>query len=186
MIELQPNLSRIRPLGSALSALPEDVYVSIDRAEPEWPVLEHLARAEGSSSIDLALALGLSDFQLGAGGADLYWQETLRVLSTLGAPSTNDDARQVMLEVLSCPVSARLRDLKSNRVEKLFRSRVPARLKDRSVAELGEEPMALWHDLAGAMGQPPQAKTVAFAMKLEANNRRIPVPFSSRTRIGAT
>lgn len=163
---LQLQATRVQPLGAALGALPTEVYSAVDRAEPEWPVLERLAISRSPAAILAGLALALSDFQLGVGGANLYWREVLAVLNAQGTPRMASEVGHFLTEVLSRPVCARLRTLKRERLNRLLRSHIPGRLERQSLAELGEQPLALWHDLATVMEQVPQAKTVAFAMKM--------------------
>jgi N-glycosylase/DNA lyase len=101
-----------------------------------------------------------------AGGASQCWRETLAILTAQGTPQTPAEVERLMTEVLSRPACGRLRNLKRNRVDRLLRSDVPGRLAAQGMKELGREPLVLWHDLASAMRQLPQTKTVAFAMKV--------------------
>ncbi|MFV1995576.1 MAG: N-glycosylase/DNA lyase [Verrucomicrobiales bacterium] len=157
---------RVAPLGKALGALPIDVYEAIDRGEPEWHIMEAFAAADSPSAILAALAMALSDYQLGPGGAKQYWQDVNEILSHEGVPRTIKEVGDFMTRVLSCPVSARFRDKKETRVSRLLRSDLPAFLKGRSIVGLGRDPMALWHALASAMRQDLHAKTVVFAIKV--------------------
>lgn len=161
---LDPDRSRPLPVGRALAAIPESVYAAIDSGEPEWPLLQELVAA-GDVGLLAGLALALSDFQLGAGGAARYWQEAGALLAglELKAPA---DVRALMQRLMAKPVSSRLATLKLARVEKLLASGVPPLLRSRGLQELGRSPMPLWHELAVGMRQQPDAKTIAFAMKV--------------------
>jgi N-glycosylase/DNA lyase len=186
-LHLRPG--RVQPLGQALGALPLEVYVTLDRAEPEWPVLERLAKTNPSAAVLAGFALALSDFQLAAGGANEYWRQAMAALDTRGLPSTPDAVRDFMADVLSRPPSARLRTMKRGRIDRLLQSRLHDRLADRSFIELGQQSMALWHELGTAMNQAPQAKTIAFAMKIFDLLHKVAtgayVPFPARVPIVA-
>jgi len=155
---------RVVPLALALAALPDSVYESIDRGEPEWPILERLVSL-GPVSILTGLALALSDFQLGAGGAARYWSEIGILLDEI-QPKSPVRIREFMFRLMARPVASRLRDLKLARIDKLLGSGVPAFLASRTVEELGREPLVLWRAVAAGMRQLPQAKTIAFSMKV--------------------
>src|SRR5438874_344491 len=66
--------TRAAAIGAALGAIPEHVYEAIDRGEPEWPILAHLRSLPAPYNTLTSLALSLSDFQLGPGGAHEYWR----------------------------------------------------------------------------------------------------------------
>lgn len=92
---LEIDESRAVPIGEALAAISEVVYEAIDRGEPEWPVLERLARQEGIGVL-ASLALALSDFQLGGGGATRYWLDVQQILDVRPALATKADVRNLM------------------------------------------------------------------------------------------
>lgn len=156
--------SRPEPLGRALAAIPLTVYEAIDRGEPEWPVLERLVPL-GSAGLLTGLALALSDFQLGGGGATQYWHEAADLLGVVDL-NARDDVRGFMRLLMKRAVASRLRELKLARVDKLLASEVPNILAARTIEELGQQPLTLWYGVAAGMRQLPQDKTVAFAMKI--------------------
>lgn len=162
---LTVDASRVAPVARALASLPTEVWEAIDRGEPEWPVLDRLTQG-GAIGVLAGIALGLSDYQLGAGGAAQYWTEVGVLLDKRPAVSTPADVRELMAALLSRPVAARLAKTKLARVDKLLDSALSAWVLQRDLDELGANAMTLWGLLANAMGQSPDAKTVAFAMKI--------------------
>ncbi len=153
---------RIRAVAAALARLPSPVFESADQAEPEWKVLELLARWPDDQAFLAALAIGLIDYQL-AGDADAFWATVETCLDS--RPGTQSP--QVLLDcILASKASVRLNSQKRARVERLLRSDVPQWLDGRRTAEVGVDGDILWSLLADAVGADEETKTVAFAMKL--------------------
>lgn len=165
-MKLRLSPERARVVGHTLGAVPDLVYQAIDRGEPEWPVLTAIGRFEHPFGILTGLALGLTDFQLGPGGAAKYWAEVTELLRERGPVSSRTEIAALIDALLTRPVSARLGDLKRVRVRKFLASTLVDWLSTRSIGEVASEPMVLWNRLAGALNQPPDAKTIAFAMKV--------------------
>jgi N-glycosylase/DNA lyase len=156
---------RAQALGEALAKLTPDQVDAIDRGEPEWRLLASLKERVGDHRWLTAIALGLTDFQLGDGGAQLYWQIAEREIED-GPPVNPDGIRDVIQRIVRHPVAAKSADLKLRRIDRLLQSPLPrwlaAMTPDRLLAELPE----LWRRLASAMNQDPSAKTIVFAVKL--------------------
>ena len=68
--------------------------------------------------------------------------------------------------MLAQPVAARMAKGKRDRESRLFASQVPQWLAEREIEDVGHEFMSLWNLVASVMGQAPDAKTVALAMKM--------------------
>ncbi|MFO0846915.1 MAG: N-glycosylase/DNA lyase, partial [Gemmataceae bacterium] len=167
-------------VGRALGELPAAVYDSADRWDPEWPVLEKIAALPRGADVLLTLALALSDYQLGVGGATAYWAAAPSLLERFPP----DDAGQVyefMFELMQRPVAARLGENKLRRVKRLVDSEVP-QLTSGGVESV--DAVALWPALAKAASADGDrnAKTIVFALKtlgllhLAATGRRLALP----------
>lgn len=157
---------RARVIGHTLGAIPDSVYEAIDRGEPEWPVLTAIGRFEHPFGILTGLTLGLTDFQLGPGGAARYWAEVTELLRERGPIGSRAEVAALIDALLARPVSARHAGMKRARVRTFLSSTLVDWLSSRSIGEVASEPMVLWNRLAGALNQAPEAKTIAFAMKI--------------------
>lgn len=153
-------------IGQAIARIPTDVWEAIDRGEPEWPFLERIVKTKSPCIAAVGIAIALCDFQLGAGGAARYWEEVGRAFD-LYQP-INDCTRLELLikDLMKRPVAARFAGMKVDRIRRLLGSSFKERLLERTISEGGVEPMVLWMDLASAMGQQLDAKTIVFAMKI--------------------
>jgi N-glycosylase/DNA lyase len=145
-------------LWLALGKLASQVLTNFDRGEPEWPVLQRLADwADRALARLTTLCLGITDYQLGAGGAAGYWK-AVTIEIERRAPSNPAKVIDLMARVCGHPVSSRLADQKLSRVEKVIRA--------WQSEQVPRQPVALWKWLAMTLGQPEEAKTVVMAMKL--------------------
>lgn len=159
------DAGRAAALAAAFSQIPDVVYAALDKREPEWSILERLATGP-SNGVLTALALALTDYQLGQGGAPAYWQEIDNLLAARGVPDSNADVLGLMRQLVERPVSSRLAGRKVERIEKLLASNLPEAIAGTNVENLGRHSDRLWSRLASAMGQAPDAKTITFAMKV--------------------
>ena len=154
--------SRAEAVGRALGELPASVYEAADRGEPEWPVLERIvAELPLGTDVILTLALALSDYQLGAGGAEVYWAEAERQLDEQ-SPGSPAEAQQFMAALMRRPVAARLAQAKLGRIARLLDSAIPEQVT-KGVASV--QATSLWRALTSAIGGDPNAKTIVFALK---------------------
>ena len=151
-------------LAAALAALPMDTYERLDANEPEWPIFGRLAQVEHPWGVVCALGCALSDYQLAAGGADEYWATIARLLGDWPVDS-KAKLEVFFTRLVRQPVSIRLADQKLTRVQKLLASDISDWCGRQTFEVLGRDAGALWNRLAAVMGQRPDAKTIAFAMK---------------------
>ncbi len=175
------SLERIEALGDALNSLPAEVVDAIDRGEPEWDVLGRLLRLPQGIGVLTAIALGLSDYRLGPGGAGVYWQVAGRELES-DPPADPHGVSQLMARVMGHPVAALDADKKLSRIERLVSSPFPGRVRDRRIEDVGATLEDSWAALAADMRNPPHAKTIVFSIKLvdlmylQATGRRARLP----------
>lgn len=172
------SADRSAAVGRALGELPAAVFDAADRGEPEWPVLERLARLPRGLDVVATLALALSDYQLGPGGAVGYWAEAGRLLENRDIRETGD-LRGLMGDLMAAPVGSRLADQKLARIDRLLGSALPQRVAG-GVSTVKAE--SLWGDLSDVVGGSRDAKTIVFAMKTidllhrQATGRRMALP----------
>jgi N-glycosylase/DNA lyase len=149
---------RAERIGMALGRVPLPVFETLDRNEPEWPVLEVLAEWRDVNLGRLtAICLGITDYQLGNGGAAGYWAAVRTELQSIPVRAASD-VILLMRAVCGHAVSSRLAQQKLTRVEKVV-SAWPRSETERHTA------IRLWHWLAGCLGQDIETKTVVMAMK---------------------
>ena len=141
-------------------------------------MLERIAALPAGLDVLLTLALALSDYQLGPGGATVYWAEADRLLDG-HAVESSDDMLPFMEALMTRPVAARLAQAKVDRVGRLLASNIPGQVADGVAAV---DAGALWENLANALGGDRNAKTIVFALKtlgllhLRATGRRMRLP----------
>ena len=140
------------------------MYERLDCGEPEWPVIKTLAAQPHPWGVMCTLALGLCDYQLGAGGADAYWAAIGQLLGRRSVRS-GEDIVEFARELVAHPVSKRLATQKLDRVIRLVSSDLSDRCGRMPLDELGRHGEKLWSRLATVMQQSPDAKTIVFAMK---------------------
>ncbi|MGE0816172.1 MAG: N-glycosylase/DNA lyase [Vicinamibacterales bacterium] len=156
--ELVWHHARAAAIGHALGQVPSEVFRNLDQQEPEWPVLVQLAPwLDEDLALLTSLSLGITDYQLGRGGAEAYWAAVQEQLAgtRVRAP---EDVVALHTELCRYGVAKRLAEQKVVRVRKLV-SRWSQRPRTQSASEV-------WQWLAGVLDQRPEAKTVVMAMKL--------------------
>lgn len=156
---------RARALGRAIAELTPEQVDAIDRGEPEWRLLASLPERVGDLCWLTAIALGLTDFQLGDGGAQLYWQVAEKEIDA-SPPGNPAGVRDLIERIVRHSVAAESADLKLRRIDRLLESPLPRWLEARTAEGLHNELAELWERLASAMNQDPSAKTIVFAVKL--------------------
>lgn len=150
--------TRATAIGTALGQVPESVFVNFDKSEPEWPVVQRLGNWPDERLARLAaMCLGFSDYQLGTGGAEAYWDAIGEEVAKTEV-SNSAGILELLIRVCKHSVSSRLAERKLARVKKVIE-----RWSDGSAPD---EPKALWRWLAYALNQHPDAKTVVMAMKI--------------------
>lgn len=164
-MKLHQDSACVRELGDLLGQLPEAVYEAFDKGEPETPVLEDLATLPAPIGVLTLFALALSDYQLGAGGAEQYWKDVADELKDK-KPRLVEDVKQLMERMVQHPSASRLAQQKLSRIDRLLASPLALWLDGRSLTELATDPMSLWAQLAAAMNTSPNTKTVALAIKM--------------------
>jgi N-glycosylase/DNA lyase len=177
LVESAPE-DRAVTIGRALGELPARVYESADRFAPEWALLRQLGDLPDGLDVMTTLALALSDFQLGAGGAESYWQEAARLYVARPIASI-PDLHDFMRALMKRPVASRMAEMKLGRVQKLLGSGIHDEVAGGITSV---HPDALWSSLARLYGGERSAKTVVFAVKtigllhLATTDRRLPLP----------
>lgn len=156
---------RPRALGEAIAELGPEQVDAVDRGEPEWRLLASLQERVGDLRWLTAIALGLTDFQLGEGGAQRYWQIAEKEIGA-NPPVGSSGVRDLIQRIVRHPVAVGSGDLKVRRIDRLLRSPLPQWLEGRTSQQLRHELPDLWRRLASAMQQDPSAKTIVFAVKL--------------------
>lgn len=156
---------RAAALAAMLVRIPAPVYAALDRQEPEWPVIERLARAP-QLGISAALALALSNYQLSDGGASAYWHEAEDLLRAHGVPSTDRDVLRLMQRLVETPVAAGHAEQRLGRIWKLMQSDLPSHFGQLPIEAVGERLDEIWARLAAALNQHKGAKTIVFAIKI--------------------
>ena len=154
------NHDRATALGEAVAQVPVSVFERFDREEPEFPIVDRLARLNDRRIAALiVMCLGITDYQLGSGGAERYWHVVATELAQ-SMPSTAEEVHGLLGRVCSQPVGQRLADQKLRRVSKVSGAwhSAPAGLEGKSDEA--------WVWLSGVLQQDRHAKTVVFAMKL--------------------
>lgn len=162
----QFNIERAILIGQALARIPDAVWEAIDLGEPEWPFLKRIIEEKSNLKTALGIAVALSDFQIGTGGAQKYWPEAEAAYRIHKPVDSIDKIARIMDDLMKRPVAARLAQMKRKRVARFLSSAVVGPLSERSIADLGKNPMELWSGLAMAMRQKPDDKTIVFAMKI--------------------
>lgn len=160
-----PAEQRARAVGEAIAALPPEVIDAIDRGEPEWRLLGSLAESVGDLRWLVAIALGLTDFQLSDGGAQLYWRIAAKEIDD-DPPADVSRLFGLIERVLRHPVAAKDADKKIARIDRLLRSPIPGWLDGMTSERLRNDLPELWRRLAEAMNQDRSAKTIVFSVKL--------------------
>jgi N-glycosylase/DNA lyase len=153
-------------IGQAIARIPTDVWEAIDRGEPEWPFIETLVQTRSPWIEAVGIAVALCDFQLGAGGATRYWEEVSKAFERHQPIDDRSRLELMIQDLMNRPVAARFARMKVDRIRRLLGSSFTEGLLKRTSSERGVEPMALWTDLASAMGQELDAKTIVFSMKI--------------------
>jgi len=162
------DLDRVRAVSRALAGIGWDGFVRLDMLEPEFNVLSEIYHRVGDVRVLLVLGLSAAivDYQL-AGDAFRFWNTLQSVLAKRGFKlSSIGDVKAVMDEFLGYPVNARFNSAKRGRVARFFDSGFARFLWDRGYMYYSDRPREIWYRLAEALGNRPDQKTIAFAMKV--------------------
>lgn len=162
--QLTCSAERAAVLGRALRALPIGLFERFDDEEPDLPVRKALARLKHPWGVLGALAFGLTDYQLGTGGATVYWQTIANLLPRRNTASSRD-LLAFIERLVREPVSSRLANQKVERIRRLLDSDFALWCSQHDMEFLGKNAALLWSRLSGVMQRDRNAKTIAFAMK---------------------
>ena len=158
---------RIRRVSEAFALLGFDGIVAFDRVEPEFRVLSTIYGRGCPKNFLYAIAIccGLCDYQLGYGGAEKYWSSLLEAYATVEPIENEKDLSELMSLFLEKPINAQSRERKKLRIRKLFERGFIRELLDNMESCLAN-PVSTWENLASALENPSNAKTVVFSMKV--------------------
>lgn len=181
------NLAIVDPL----SRIPLKIWDEIVKKEPEWENMEIFLEKYGFGRFAvLMLAAGLNDFQLKGKAEVAYWPKIKEVLDGHGIPESAKDLEQILSKFYE---NERLPELKLERLKRFLSSQLAKKLWNASPDEVEGDFLRIWDELARAMRQEKEAKTIVFAMKclgialLMAKRKNfcfeeIPIPVDIRVR----
>lgn len=183
MRNLTVNLNRINELSEALASLGFEGIIRFDLYEPEYHALKniYLSGVEPKYLSLTGVLAGISDYQLGYGGAEVYWNTLESTFKKFGVISSLGQVEILMKAFLSEPINARFRNTKIQRINKLFKSNF-CRWLVENYDKLLADPVEVWKRLATDLGSGMYKKTIVFAMKvydlvnLIVNNEYLPFP----------
>lgn len=159
--------ARARALAQAISKIPMDTFLRIDRGEPEFQAFQRLIpqyRSRSPEGWDPALALsglymGLIDFQE---DAKSLWRRYESAIQEAGFPT---DPAAIESMVMSMARSRRMGRTKVARLERAFRSGFTDWFVKKGLPEIRNNAWDTWRNLAFRMGDTVDKKTIVMAMK---------------------
>jgi len=160
------NIDRINKLSHVLASLGFDNIIKFDLYEPEYRVLKRIYEAgiEPRYLALIAILAGINDYQLGKGGAEVYWETLLNTFEKFGAVNNLSQAEILMKAFLAEPINARFRNTKIGRLNKLFKLNF-CRWLIENYEDTLKNPVMLWRRLALDLNNQMHQKTIVFAMK---------------------
>lgn len=193
----QPSVGRVssvvpepNSISTILSAIPIEIWNRIVQEEPEWRYMQKFKNYGFGRFAVLMIAAGLNDFQLKGKAEVAYWPKIRELLELHNKPASISELESILAKFYS---KERLPDLKVRRLNRFLSSGLAKWLWSAEPREVAENFLKIWHDLAAAMGQERNAKTIVFAMKclgiallmVGVSNFRfekIPIPVDYRVR----
>ena len=155
---------RVEAVSDAIAYIRYEGIVAFDQFEPEYSAIESLYQEfEDSDLVQLLVVCATTqDFQLN-GDAQAFWRTLTEVSLEHGALNSFADVEAILWEFMETPVNARLKDMKSTRLEKLLSSGFP----DWFLANhRSAEPFEVWEQLAAGIENEKRKKTVVLSMKI--------------------
>lgn len=155
----------------ALRLIPPEAWERVVEREPEQGFLSLALRLHRwEEALSLTLIAGLNDYQLRCRAEECYWPPLERVLRQAGG-----DYKAALQGMMEFYKSQPLGGQKLARMRRLLRSRLHWEILTGqwSPQRLARELGVLHRRLGEAMGQRPEAKTIAFAAKLAAMLARL-------------
>ncbi|WP_336328497.1 N-glycosylase/DNA lyase [Halovenus sp. HT40] len=164
--------ARVSAVAEAFAALGLDHIAAFDRAEPEFEMFSELRVQQKQLGVSLAetiqhrIALGMGaaliNYRL-AGDAQSFWSSLSTAVQDHGAVTSVPDVEAVLDVFLEDPVNSRSVSYKRTRVERFFESGFAEWL----VSEYPNvEAVTVWEELAAALDNDMDLKTIVFAMKV--------------------
>ena len=162
------DYERITKVGEAIGKLGYQLFVNLDLKEPEYNCLKWLYQ-EKTNNPNITLLTGLSaaiiDYQLGKGGAEVFWA-TLKLVLSKHKLKNLEDLKSALQEFLDQPINARLKNQKKTRIEKLLKSNLADKILQEDFNKTISNPLLVWTEIAKALQAPMDRKTIVFSMKV--------------------
>lgn len=155
---------RVEAVSNAIAGIGYEGIVAFDQFEPEYNTIEKLYQEfEDSDLVQLLVVCATTqDFQLN-GDAQVFWRTLTEVSLEYGALDSLSDVEAILWRFMEEPVNARLKNMKSTRLEKLLSSGFPAWFLAN---HRNAEPVEVWEQLAAGIENEKRKKTVVLSMKI--------------------
>jgi len=146
-----------------LSEIPLNVWEEILKNEPEWRLMEQFYDKFDFGPLSvLIVAIALNDYML-KGKAEIYWSSIKEHLKGL---NNNISIKEIEISLEDFYRKERSHTIKKGRLNKFFNSKLSSEeLWNSSPEEVSRNFQKIWDELAKAMNQHKNQKTIVFAMK---------------------
>ena len=152
-----------RKFVEILKEIPQSVWDRVVKKAPEWQNLVSFSDLYGFGPFSvLMLVIGLNAYQLKGRAEVAYFPKIRELLERYPAPRT---PRELLKLLNLFYAHERLNRKKVQRLDKVLRSPLASYLWESSPEEISSNFMRIWGEVTQLMGQRPQDKTIAFAMK---------------------
>ncbi|MBE0515861.1 MAG: N-glycosylase/DNA lyase [Methanophagales archaeon] len=156
-------VSNQRKLVEILKEIPQPVWDRVVKKAPEWQNLVSFSNLYGFGPFSvLMLVIGLNAYQLKGRAEIAYFPKIRELLEQYPTPRT---PRELLNLLNLFYAHERLNSIKSKRLERFLKSPLASNLWKSSLEEISSNFIRIWGELTQLMGQRPQDKTIAFAMK---------------------
>lgn len=158
------DYDRVDVLADTFANLGHEGIAAFDETEPEYDTLATLFdRYDSPDHVTLLGILAASqDYQLN-GDAQEFWRQLEETAADYEALASTQTVRNLLGDFMEADVNARLNRQKRDRLVKIL----DAGFDDWFIANhVDAEPLTVWEELAAALGNRMQAKTVVLSMKI--------------------
>ena len=154
---------KVSIIAEALTLLDEPIWEEVVRREPEYQEMEPLARRYPAGAfLTLMVVAGLNDYQLKGKAEFAYWPPLRRHLERYPIPGSPRQMANILEPFYQ---KERYGSTKVKRLRRFLNSPIAQRLWESRPREIATNFVDIWKDIVRTMGQPPTAKTMAFAGK---------------------
>jgi N-glycosylase/DNA lyase len=160
----QPCEQRINSVVDGISTIGYEGIIKFDKKEPEYNLFLELSDEYDKEPFLrlLGIIAATADYQL-ADRAQQFWKELKTAVYDHGHLNSLEDVETVIREFMNADVNKRLNSQKIDRIDRIFEHGFPSWFVRNHQAA---SPISVWEEIANALNNKMDKKTIVFAMKV--------------------